>query len=301
MRSFQLTRALVALATFVFVSWGLVQRAEALPVLSLQEAAASDALVISDDFDFTGIVALANCSGSLVRFETSEETDQAMIMTNGHCIKLMGSDEVYVNKASGRIFRLLSPKARTTGMLGATKILYATMAKTDFALYELRKTYKDIKDRYEIEPLTISSTGPAIGDEIEVISGYWKRGYSCLVENIVHELKEDRWSWSDSIRYSRPGCETIGGTSGSPVILKGTRTAVAVNNTGNESGEECSLNNPCEIDTEGNVSFEKGVSYAQQISWIYTCLNEERQIDLELETCQLPKPLEDPISKEPTK
>ena len=94
----------------------------------------------------------------------------------------------------------------------------------------------------------------------------------------------------DSIRYSPTGCEVYGGTSGSPVIAKGERVVVGVNNTGNESGKECKMNNPCEIDESGNVTVIKGRGYAQQTYWFYSCLSMDFDIDLAKPGCELPKP-----------
>ena len=64
---------------------------------------------------------------------------------------------------------------------------------------------------------------------------------------------------------------------------------MAVNNTGNESGEECTRDNPCEVDEEGTTTYVKGYSYAQQTYWLYTCLNEKREIDTSVNGCELPK------------
>ena len=75
--------------------------------------------------------------------------------------------------------------------------------------------------------------------------------------------------------------------SGSPVILAGTRTVVGVNNTGNDSGERCTMNNPCEIDQNGNVEAHEGFSYGQQTYWIYSCLNERLELDLHKAGCLL--------------
>ncbi len=63
---------------------------------------------------------------------------------------------------------------------------------------------------------------------------------------------------------------------------------VAANNTGNEDGEKCTMNNPCEVDEEGNVTVEKGAAYAQQTSWFYTCLADDNSLDLAKEGCLLP-------------
>jgi hypothetical protein len=169
-------------------------------------------------------------------------------------------------------------------------ILYATMTGTDMAIYRLRETYAQIEQRFQVRPLTLARDYAPVGAAIEIISGYWGRGYVCQVEALIHTLREADWTFRESIRYSRPGCEVIGGTSGSPVLLASSRTVVAVNNTGNESGRRCTMNNPCEVDADGNVTYQRGYSYAQQTSWIYGCRDEEGNLDLERPGCQLPHP-----------
>lgn len=64
---------------------------------------------------------------------------------------------------------------------------------------------------------------------------------------------------------------------------------VAINNTGNESGRQCTVSNPCEIDENGDLHYEKGLNYAQQISWVYSCRNQNNSLDVQVEGCLLPK------------
>jgi len=241
-------------------------------------------------YDFEGIVALSNCSGSLVRFEDSKDSDPAMVLSNGHCVSMLNPGVVLSNQSASRTFTVLSTTATKLGTVTANRLLYATMTKTDMSLYQLKETYQDILNKYDTKALTLASSEPAVSTEIEVISGYWKRGYSCQVDGIATTLKEGEWTFSSSVRYSRPGCEVIGGTSGSPVVAKGTRTVVAVNNTINESGRKCELNNPCEVDAAGKITYQKGLGYAQQIYWLYSCRNSQGTLDLTTQGCLLPKP-----------
>ena len=220
-----------------------------------------------------------------------------MVLTNGHCLANMAgggmpkAGEVIVNASANRSVYVLNPAdGSKIGKLTATKILYATMTKTDMTLYQLKESYDEIKSKYSVHPFTLANRFPAVGEGIDIISGYWRRGYSCKVDAIVHELREASWTMMDSIRYSRPGCETIGGTSGSPIISLDTKEIVGVNNTGNEDGKKCAMNNPCEVDESGKITYEKGLSYGQQVSWLYGCLTEDRKIDLNIAGCQLVKP-----------
>jgi hypothetical protein len=50
------------------------------------------------------------------------------------------------------------------------------------------------------------------------------------------------------------------------------------------------VNNPCEVDKDGNVTYQKGIGYAQQTYWIYSCRNAAGKIDLTTPGCLLPKP-----------
>lgn len=242
------------------------------------------------DYDFEGIIALNNCSGSLIKFEGAKDTDPALILTNGHCVEtgLAEPGTFTYGKPSSRSFTILKSDGIAAGRVNANLIVYSTMTKTDVTLYRLSLSYADIKARFDVRPFTLASQHPAQQTAIEVISGYWNRGYSCQVEKFITHLKEDQWVWDDSIRYSRPGCEVIGGTSGSPIIASGTRTVIGINNTGNESGEECTLDNPCEIDANGNVTFAQGLSYGEQTYWFYSCLNRNHEVDISVPGCLLP-------------
>ena len=242
--------------------------------------------------DFTGIAALSNCSASLVRYAESVSTDKALVLTNGHCYEggFLQPGQVLVNKASTRSITLLKPDSSRAGTVRADKILFGTMTKTDMIVYQVNETYASIKTRLNVTPLTLAKQGPADGAGMAVVSGYWKRIYTCSVQATIPQLREGDWTWQNSIKYQQPGCETIGGTSGSPVVSTSTGEVIGVNNTGNEDGQQCTINNPCEVDADGNVTVEQGAAYGQQTWWLYTCLTANRTIDLNKTGCELPKP-----------
>ena len=242
--------------------------------------------------DFTGIAALSNCSASLVRYAESISTDKALVLTNGHCYEggFLQPGQVLVNKTSTRSITLLTPDSSRAGTIRAEKILFGTMTKTDMIVYQVNETYASIKSRLNVTPLTLAKQGPADGAGMAVVSGYWKRIYTCSVQATIPQLREGDWTWQNSIKYQQPGCETIGGTSGSPVVSTSTGEVIGVNNTGNEDGEQCTVNNPCEVDADGNVTVDQGAAYGQQTWWLYTCLTANRTIDLNKTGCELPKP-----------
>lgn len=240
---------------------------------------------------FAGTVALSNCSGSLVRLPDSADSDPALVLSNGHCLQsgFPAPGEVVTGQSSSRTFGLLDDSGSTVATLRADQLVYATMTDTDVSLYRLTSTYAQIKNAYGIDALTLNDTHPVAGTDIQVVSGYWKRIYSCRIDGFVHQLKEGDWTWKDSIRYTS-ACDTIGGTSGSPVIDTATGKVIAVNNTGNENGGRCTVNNPCEIDENGNVTVRRGINYAEQTYQIPACFTTGNRLDLDAAGCTLPKP-----------
>jgi hypothetical protein len=170
----------------------------------------------------------------------------------------------------------------------ATKIIYATMTDTDVAYYELNQTYDQIQKAYDISPLELDASRPTLGQKIEIVSGYWDVGWRCSIDGFVPQMREASWSWVDSIRYTST-CTTMGGTSGSPIIAAGERRVIGINNTSNESGEKCTINNPCEVESNGKIISRQGVRYGQQTYPLYTCMDPAFQIDLSIPGCDLPK------------
>ncbi len=246
---------------------------------------------VSAEYDFEGIVKLSNCSGSLVQFAGQPDTAKAVVMTNGHCIQKPGGylnpGEVWVNRSINRAMKVFDKNMKLSD-INATKILYATMTNTDIAFYELAETYADIESRFKIRSFELDTNRPVVGTSLELISGYWDRGWTCDIDGFVYKMREGAWTFTDSIRYTA-SCDTMGGTSGSPLIARGTKTVIGINNTSNESGETCTLNNPCEVDEAGNVEVRKGVRYGQQTFNVYPCLTPDFRFDLSRRGCSLPK------------
>ncbi|MFI6205824.1 serine protease [Streptomyces sp. NPDC051041] len=276
---------LTALATLVITGAG------AAPAAATDRAAPAGGTAAARAVTFAGAVSLSNCSGSVIRLPASRDDDPALVMSNGHCLEtgFPAAGEVVVDRASSRTFGLLDSAGTRVGTLRANRIAYATMTDTDVALYRLTATYAQIRNAYGIDALTLNDTRPAAGTAVTVVSGYWKRTYSCAVDGFAHRLKEGEWTWKDSIRYT-PACDTVGGTSGSPVVDDATGRVVAVNNTGNEDGERCTVNNPCEVDANGAVTVRQGVNYAQQTYRIPACFGLGNKLDLGRSGCALPKP-----------
>ncbi|MGW3507192.1 S1 family peptidase [Streptomyces sp. NPDC000994] len=285
---------LAALATLVITGAGMAPAAAASQTSSAASApakGAADASPALAAVDFAGTVALSNCSGSVVRLPGSADGDPALVLSNGHCLEtgFPSPGQVIVGQTSSRTFGLLNSAGTQVATLRANKVVYSTMTDTDVTIYQLTSTYAQIKSSYGINALALSDTHPVAGTAIKVVSGYWKRIYSCNIDGFVYRLKEGNWTWKDSVRYTS-ACDTIGGTSGSPVVDTATGKVVAVNNTGNESGGRCTVNNPCEVDASGTITVRQGINYAEQTYQIPACFGAGNKLDLTRSGCTLPKP-----------
>ncbi len=272
----------LALAVALAASLGLATPALATAHNAIPDAAAAP--------NFSGTVALDNCSGSIVRWKTSKDTDKAMVLSNGHCYDFHGRPAR--RSPTSRTFEASTcstPTALWPGPSRTVTLLYATMWKTDVSLYQLDQTYQDLQDQYGVPAITIASTRPSPNDQpIEVLSGFWKIAYDCNLNGFAYRLLENGWTWNNSLRYSDGGCQVIGGTSGSPV-LDANRNEIGINNTINEDGERCTFDNPCEENRKGKITVHLHRGYGQQTWVFYTCLN-GTTLDLAKKGCQLPKP-----------
>src|SRR6185437_11650415 len=189
-------------------------------------------------------IKLSNCSAGLVRYPSSVSSDRAMMLTNGHCYEggFIKAGQVLQNRTSSRSGTLLNASGRSLGTVRADRVLYATMTGTDVTLYRLTSTYATLSSRYGATALTISAAHPAAGASIDIPSSYWKEIWHCSINGFVSTLREDVWTWHDSIRYD-VNCDTIHGTSGSPLVDASSGQIVGINNTGNDDGQMCTLNN----------------------------------------------------------
>jgi Trypsin-like peptidase domain len=247
---------------------------------------AAPALAVTPSLNAT--IRLSNCSASLVRFPTSVDTDRAMMLTNGHCYEggFIPAGQVLVNRSSTRSGTLLNSAGTGVATVRADLLLYATMTGTDVSLYRLNQTIATIRTNTGISPLTISASHPASGISIFIPSGYHAQIWNCSINGFAATVREDQWTWHDSIRYSMP-CQIIPGTSGSPVVSVATGEVVGANNTINENGEMCTLDNPCEVNPDGSTTATLNQGYAQETYWFNTCLTASRTIDLTIPGCLL--------------
>ena len=245
----------------------------------------------TDGGRFAGTARLPGCSGAVVRWPAALDTDRAVVLTNGHCVRrpFLGAREVLVDEKRWMRVDLLDGLGEVALTGRATRLDYASMYRTDVALLRIRETYADLAGA-GVAPLSLAAEGPSRGDRVRIPSGYWTEQRACATSGTAYRVHERTWDWWKSIRLpARDGCAIRGGYSGSPIISKETGLVVGVANTGYVGGRRC-IDSACEEDRRGRVVMRRDMNYGQQTSWLVGCLDAGRAFDLHVPGCRLAKP-----------
>jgi hypothetical protein len=265
--------------------------ASALLVLAAWPAAAAAAPASAADDRFAGTARLPGCSGAVVRWASALGSDPAVVITNGHCVRtpFLGAREVLVDQRQWKRIELLEGDGDVATTVRGVHLRYATMYRTDLAVYELRETYDDLATR-GVTPLVLATEGPARGDRIRIPSGYWTEQRACTTTGTAHRVHERAWDWWHSIRLpARDGCAIRGGYSGSPIVSRASGEVVGIANTGYVGGRRC-IDSACEEDRRGRVVMRRDMNYGQQTWWLTTCVGADRRLDLSVPGCRLAQP-----------
>lgn len=254
-------------------------------------AAASPADSRAPGGRFAGTARLPGCSGSVVRWAAALDDDPAVVLTNAHCVRqpFLGARDVLVDQEQFKKIELLDGRGKVAMTVRGVHLRYASMYRTDLAIYELRETYDDLAAG-GVTPLALAARGPLRGDRIRIPSGYWVEQRTCTTAGTAYRLHEREWDWWRSIRLpALDGCAIRGGYSGSPIIDRTTGEVVGVANTGYVGGRRC-IDSACEENKRGVVRMVRNMNYGQQTWWLNTCIGTDRRFDLEAPRCKLAEP-----------
>ncbi|MBB4683562.1 S1 family peptidase [Amycolatopsis jiangsuensis] len=236
-----------------------------------------------------GTAKVGDCQGSVVRTRTARPQDPALALTNGHCVP-SGRPEpgTAVQDQPADLqdpVTINDPAGYPLATAQATRLVYATMTGTDIALYRLDKTYAQLADE-GAKVFRLSETPMRAGDQLSM--AYVSSRPHCVVEAVVPHLREDGYQQDDAVRYAPSDtCVSRAGYSGAALLAADGTTVMGINNTHNRDGEQCTGNNPCEVDQNGAVTAVKGRSYGQQVYRITACLTAGSQWDPSRPGCEL--------------
>jgi V8-like Glu-specific endopeptidase len=213
-----------------------------------------------------GAALLGNfCSASVVRTGRTRLGDPALLLTNGHCVperpapgETLEDLAIDLPVTIGDRQGYLQAKARTT------RLVRATMTGTDTALYRLDQTYAQLLAK-GVKIFTLADRPATPGTKIDIVSAGNGEVFRCAVEAVVPHLREEGYTQDNAYRYD-PECKPSHGGSGSPLVLQDGVTVVGVHSTGNDNGEQCTADNPCEVAPDGTVTVRQGARYGQRVT-----------------------------------
>ncbi|MFJ8826665.1 trypsin-like serine protease [Streptomyces sp. NPDC102467] len=234
-----------------------------------------------------GAVDLTGCAGSVVRTAASRPKDPAVLLTNGHCVRDQrpAPGAALVDRPADLEVPIADRQGYPKATARANRLMYATMTGADVALYRLDKTYAQLRAA-GAKVFRLTSTPIRAGDPLTM--AYPSVRLNCTAETVVTHLREGGYQQDDSIRYATGAdCAPWPGTSGSALLAPDGNTVMGIHNTHNRDGEQCTENNPCEVDRDGAVSSAQGRAYGQQVDMIAACLTTGSKLDLSRRDCTL--------------
>lgn len=240
-----------------------------------------------ENMNLNGTARVGDCSGALIRFPGQPSDTKAFVMSSANCLgsPYLSPGETIHNKKI-RVRMEVADKNNKFHQVTVSSLAYATMTNTNIAIYHLYTTYDEL-EMMGIFPFELAQERPKKSQPIQILSGYWEVSFVCEIDGFVFKLREDMWSYEDVIRYSAKGCEMASGTSGSPILIKGTRRIIGLDSTFNWDGENCTLDNPCEQDEQGNINSVKDRGYGQQTHYLHKCITSSYYFDVNRHGCEL--------------
>jgi len=239
-----------------------------------------------------GSVSFGGCSASVVRTSASRPTDPALLLTNGHCAGPTppAPGTALIDQPVDQLVRIGNRQGYPQTSARLVRLVYATMTGTDVALFRLDKTYGQIHAAGA--KVFVLGTKPAHeGTRLDIVAAGAGKRFTCKVAAVVTHLREAEYQMDKAYRYEEtPPCAPTHGTSGSPLVAADGITVVGVHNTGNDDGEQCTTNNPCEVSRTGTVTVRKGSRYGQRTTMVPACLTTGSRLDLFRRGCTLTRP-----------
>lgn len=234
-------------------------------------------------------VSVNGCSGALFKMDGRKDSQKALVITNGHCVRLkaLRQDATDYPGACETIFDIRGEAVTnsTTVLLHGAKgsfegraerLIFATMNGTDISIFELRESYATLAQRYGMSSLRLDPRPLADGDRVSVHAPVFNRTQSCTINGRV-DLAEGPYRTHNALRLSSE-CAIYNGFSGAPIIREDGHTFAGLANTHHDAeaqGPLCGFGKTCEVNrTTGELRAPAhDQSYGVAIDPLYTCFD----------------------------
>ena len=242
----------------------------------------------------------ATCTGVFIATARSDDEGArapAYVVSNGHCADFPGSNQVIIDAAVSNHRVVFDYFADTIGrqrVVPVRRVLFATMKAIDIAVLELDARFGDLVAE-GFQPWRLSRPRIAARDPVVVVgapqmsspNSSYLRLAACRVEGVAAVVLEFSWHWFDA---ERNACtDVLPGSSGSPVIAKGTGRVVGIVNTTTAYAppySDCFLDDPCEA-AGGKTASRTDTNYASPVTALVGCFDTDGVFDMSRPDCGL--------------
>ncbi len=236
-----------------------------------------------------------SCSGAFIAPSAAADAP-AYVLSNGHCVDLLGTNEVILDRPGRGEAVFLAFADIPAGQrlrVPIRRVAYATQKGRDLSVFELGSTARELISR-GIQPLRLAAAQPGPGDAVQVagipVTGVPEadrviRLSRCAAGETV-QLLEDRWHTDDAVRNNCIGIR--GGSSGSPLLDAGGEIAGLIFTTtwGAPALAACAANRPCEVASTGTISPDE-TSYSTPVAGLAACFAPDGRFDILAPDCPL--------------
>ena len=257
----------------------------------------------SGDNPYNGVVRYqgrASCTGVFIATARSDDEGArapAYVISNGHCADFPGSNQVILDRPVTNHRVVFDYFADTTGrqhVVPVRRVLFATMKAIDIAILELDARFGDLIAAgfrpWRLSRPRIAAREPVVvvgAPFVAAVGNSYLRLAACRVEGVAPVVLEFIWHWFGA---ERNGCaDVLPGSSGSPVIARGTGRVVGIVNTATTGAQpytDCYLDHPCEA-ADGTTASRVATNYASPVTDIVGCFDTDGVFDMARSDCGL--------------
>ncbi|MBL8228731.1 MAG: trypsin-like peptidase domain-containing protein [Bryobacterales bacterium] len=243
-----------------------------------------------------------NCTATLLKVASEAPPGApAYVLTAGHCIEEQADpNAVYANRPEEGFEFVLNwfiDSQQQQRVIPVRRVTYSTMKGQDLAILELAASHDELAAA-GFRALEIAATGPANGIEVEAVHApvsnvpedeRFLRISTCRLEGTAN-LVEYHWFFYDT--WKNRCADIWGGSSGSPLLDRGTGQILAVTNTTTSGPSarggnwDCFAGRPCEVTRDGARVVES-MNYAIPVHGLRQCFNAAGVFSLNQRSCPL--------------
>ena len=242
------------------------------------------------DARFAGTARLPGCSGAVVRWPSALDSDPAVVITNGHCVRFpfLGARETLVDEKQWKRIELLDGGGDVATTVRGTRLAYAPcIAPTSPSTSCASRTPTSPR---QASPRSPSPRRAVAGRQDQDPVRLLDRAAACTTTGTAYRLHERGWDWQRSIRLpALDGCGSAAATPARPSCPARPARSSASPTPATSVGAGASTRRARRTVAAACV-MRSNMNYGQQTWLLTTCIGADRRFDLAVAGCRLPEP-----------